>query len=223
MVRRMAMSCPLSFTSMIRPETMLSAATSTIMVRIRNITLRSTCSALKKVELRCRQSTRNTGRPAASVTALRKASILSGLVGEHLDRGHVVLAIEIGLRLRQRHEHEAGVIFRHADLEHGRHLVGLDARRHAHRRHRALGRDQRDGVAGMQRQLIGEPASDGDALPLVKSLQRALLDVLGDRGEVVEVLRAHAAHQHARGVERPTTPAPDRPPRARQAGCPRPG
>ena len=79
MVRRIAMSLPLSLTSMIRPETILSAATSTIMVRIRNITLRSTCSALKKVELRCRQSTRNTGRPAASVTDLRKASILSGL------------------------------------------------------------------------------------------------------------------------------------------------
>ena len=43
MVRRMAMSWPLSFTSMIRPEMMLSAATSTISVRIRNITLRSTC------------------------------------------------------------------------------------------------------------------------------------------------------------------------------------
>ena len=42
MVRRMAMSEPLSLTSMIRPETILSAATSTINVRIRNITLRST-------------------------------------------------------------------------------------------------------------------------------------------------------------------------------------
>ena len=50
------MSRPLSFTSMIRPETMLSAATSTISVRIRNMTLRSTCSALKKVALRWRQS-----------------------------------------------------------------------------------------------------------------------------------------------------------------------
>src|SRR4051794_8882200 len=80
MVRRIAMSLPLSFTSMIRPEMMFSAATSTIRVRIMNITLRSTCSALKKVELRCRQSTRNTGRPAASVTALRNASMRSGLV-----------------------------------------------------------------------------------------------------------------------------------------------
>ena len=80
MVRRMAMSLPLSFTSMMRPEMILSAATSTISVRIRNITLRSTCSALKKVELRCRQSTRKIGRPAASVTDLRNWSILSGLV-----------------------------------------------------------------------------------------------------------------------------------------------
>ena len=62
---------PLSFTSMIRPETMLSAATSTISVRIRNITLRSTCSALKKVALRCRQSIMKIGRLAASVTSLR--------------------------------------------------------------------------------------------------------------------------------------------------------
>src|SRR5258705_102459 len=42
MVRRIAISLPLSFTSMIRPETIFSAATRTIMVRIRNITLRST-------------------------------------------------------------------------------------------------------------------------------------------------------------------------------------
>ena len=41
-VRKMAMSLPLSFTSMIRPDTMLSAATSTISVRIKNMTLRST-------------------------------------------------------------------------------------------------------------------------------------------------------------------------------------
>ena len=56
MVRRMAISWPLSFTSMMRPEMMLSAATSTISVRMRNMTLRSTWSAVKKVALRWRQS-----------------------------------------------------------------------------------------------------------------------------------------------------------------------
>ena len=52
-------------------------------------------------------------------------------------------------------------------------------------------------VAGMQRQLIGEPAADRDALPVVKPLERALLDVLGDRGEVVEIVGADAANEHA--------------------------
>ena len=182
------MSRPLSLTSMIRPETMLNAATSTISVRIRNITLRSTWSALKNVALRCRQSTMKIGRPAASVTDLRKSIDLVRIVGIDLDRGDVVGAIEIGLRLGQRHEHEGGVVFRHADLEHRRDLVGLDARRRAHRRHGAARRDQRHAVAGAQRELIGEPPADHHALPLVEAFERALLDVLGDRGELVEVI-----------------------------------
>ena len=71
MVRRMPMSRPLSFTSMIRPEAMLNVATITMMVKMRNMTLRSTCSALKKVAFRWRQSIRKIGRPAASVMSLR--------------------------------------------------------------------------------------------------------------------------------------------------------
>ena len=116
---------------------MLNAATSTISVRIRNITLRSTCSALKNVALRCRQSIMKIGRWAASVTSLPELRDLVGIVGVDLDRGDVAVAVEIGLRLGQRHEHEGGVVFRHADLEHRRDLVDLDARRGAHRRHRA--------------------------------------------------------------------------------------
>ena len=133
---------------------------------------------------------------------LPEARDLVGIVGVDLDRGDVAGAVEIGLRLGQRHEHEGGVVFRHADLEHGGDLVGLDARRRAHRRHRAARRHQRDAVAGAQRELVGEPPADHDALPLVEAFQRALLDVAGDRGELVEVGAADAAHQHARGVER---------------------
>jgi hypothetical protein len=60
MVRRMAMSRPLSFTSMISEEMMLKAATTMISVRIRNITFRSTCTAAKKLLLlACQSSTRN--------------------------------------------------------------------------------------------------------------------------------------------------------------------
>ena len=51
MVRRMAMSPPLSLTSMMRPEMMFSAATRMISARIRNMTLRSTASAPKNVLL----------------------------------------------------------------------------------------------------------------------------------------------------------------------------
>ncbi len=51
-VRRIAIALPLSLTSMIWPEITLSAATSTISVRMMNMTLRSTLSASKKVLLR---------------------------------------------------------------------------------------------------------------------------------------------------------------------------
>ena len=79
MVRRIAMSLPLSFTSMMRPEMMLSAATSTISVRIMNMTLRSTSSAEKKVRLRWRQSVTKICRPAAASIGWRRASTSSGL------------------------------------------------------------------------------------------------------------------------------------------------
>ena len=47
MVRRMAMSAFLSFTSMIRLEMMLNAATRMIMVRMKNIVLFSVLSVLR--------------------------------------------------------------------------------------------------------------------------------------------------------------------------------
>ncbi len=56
----------------------LSVATMMISVRMMNITFRSTTSAEKKVSLRCRQSTRKTGRSAAAVISGRIASTASG-------------------------------------------------------------------------------------------------------------------------------------------------
>ena len=124
------------------------------------------------------------------------------ILGIDLDRGDVTGAVEIGLCLRQRHEHEGGVVFRHADLEHRGDLVGLDARRRPHRRDRPAWRDQRDHVAHAQGQLIGEPAPDRDALPFVEAIEGALADVVSNRRQLAEIGGTHAAHQHAGRVER---------------------
>ena len=67
---------------------------------------------------------------------------------------------------------------------------------------RATRRDERDAISGPQGQLIGEPSSDQHALALVKSFERALFDVVGDRGETGEIIAADAANKHARRVER---------------------
>ena len=78
MVRSIAMSRPLSFTSMVMPEMMFSAATRMIRVRMRNITVRSTFSASKKERLRWRQSVMIMGRPTALSSFKRMASMSSG-------------------------------------------------------------------------------------------------------------------------------------------------
>ena len=52
--------------------------------------------------------------------------------------------------------------------------IGLDARRDAERRLRAVRRDQRDLVADPQAQMLGELGADRDALPGVEAVERAL-------------------------------------------------
>ncbi len=59
---------------------MLSAATSTISVRIRNITFFSTSSAEKKVALRSCQEVSSTWRLAARSIGRRMASTMSALL-----------------------------------------------------------------------------------------------------------------------------------------------
>ncbi len=61
---------------------------------------------------------------------------------------------------------------------------------------------QRDAIARAQRQLIGQPAADRHAFGIVEALKRALLDPIADGGKPGEVVAAHAAHQHAGGIER---------------------
>ena len=115
MVRRMPMSRPLSFTSMIRPEVMLNAATITMMrqdqehhVALDLQRVEEGGVALAPVDHEDRAAGRFGDEPAVAVDLVR-------LVDIDLDGGDVAGAVEIGLRLGQRHEHEGGVVFRHAD------------------------------------------------------------------------------------------------------------
>ena len=163
MVRRMPMSRPLSFTSIIRPEMMLNAATSTITDRMMNIMLRSTSSTVKKLSLRCRQSEKCSD---GSLTCAHGRHLLGHRlrVGhQHLQHVDRIALVEEALGVRQRHEDHAAVVLRHAHLEDGQHLVGLDARRRAERRRGAARRHQRDGIADVDAQRVGEPRADGDA------------------------------------------------------------
>ena len=78
MVRSMAMSPDLSFTSMVRPDTMFSAATRMISDRIRNITLASTLIASNSWTFRFCQGMARVVGPAAFSSAGIIARSFSG-------------------------------------------------------------------------------------------------------------------------------------------------
>ena len=113
---------PLSFTSMMRPEMMLSAATRTIMVSIMNITLRSTCQRGEESLVALSPVRQQDRRPAASSMASSTHPMSSGL-STIISSDCTFFRTEILLRLGQRHIDNALVIFRHADLEDGHHRI----------------------------------------------------------------------------------------------------
>ena len=78
MVRKIAISRPLSFTIMIMLEIMLKAATTMIRVKIRNMTLRSISTALNRLEFACCQSTIRTWPPRAVAISRRSSRTRSG-------------------------------------------------------------------------------------------------------------------------------------------------
>ena len=175
MVRMIAMSRPLLFTSMVMPVMMLNAATTMIRVRIRNITLRSICSAAKKCELSCCQSTSRASGPSAGQQVAPVAGDPLGLVHHDLDRVHPVRQLEVGLRVGERDVDEAVVVFVHPDLEDRADGEGLDPRHAAEGRGRTLGRDQRDLAADAQPHPLRHPAADRGRARRVETGQRALL------------------------------------------------
>ena len=93
------MSRPLSFTSMISPEMMLKAATSTMIDRMMNIMLRSTSSTVKKLSLRWRQSAKcMDGMPASLHGGDGSADVLR-VLDDHLQHIDRVALVEEALRL----------------------------------------------------------------------------------------------------------------------------
>src|SRR5262249_1914991 len=121
-----------------------------------------------------------------------------GIVEKNLEKRDVALAIEVVHRLFQRQVDEALVELRHADLEYGDDWISLLARLYPERRHGAARRDECQGVAGVQAKCIGDLAADGDADALVEALERALLDVLGDALDLLQIGLAHATYEDAR-------------------------
>jgi hypothetical protein len=107
----------------------------------------------------------------------------------------VLALVEVALGLGERHEDHGAVVFRHAHLEDGRDLVGLDARRRAERGDCAARRHQRDGIADIDAQGIGKARADGYALGGVEAVERAEADIVGDQAQRLDAVLLDAAHE----------------------------
>src|SRR5216683_2904329 len=119
-----------------------------------------------------------------------------GVVDEDLQARHRIGLLEEKLRRRQRHEEDAAVILVHADLEGAGDLIGLDPRHVAEGRRLAVGRQQREGIAGMEAEAQSELAADED-LVVGELLERLGRDMARQQTLRLEVALAHAAHHDA--------------------------
>ena len=137
MVRRIAMSLDLSFTSMIRPGDDVERRDQHDQRQDEEHDVpldlergEEGAVALAPVGEQDRPLGRLLDRRARLVDPV-------GVVEEDLDDVHVAVAVEVGLRLGERHVDEGRVELRHADLEDGDDRIALDARRGAEGRRRA--------------------------------------------------------------------------------------
>ena len=117
MVRRIAMSRPLPFTSMYWPERMLKAATRMISERIRNMTLRSTWIAVKKLALACCQSTDPHAGPDHRAQLAAHRLGLVRVLDEDLHGVDLIGQRKKSCAASSGHVDEAAVVLVHADLE----------------------------------------------------------------------------------------------------------
>ena len=122
---------------------------------------------------------------------------LVGGIEHHFEHRDAVGLVEIALRLVERHEQDARVVFRHADLEDRHHRIALHPGRRAERGGGATRGEQRDLVADLHIELVGKPAPERHPRVLVEAVKGAEADIVGDGLEFFEVGLAQAAHQRA--------------------------
>ena len=129
MVRKMAMSLALSFTSMIRPEIIFSAATSTMSDRDNELQVALHFQRREKRAIALPPIRHETG-PLQRILDSRAVIIhLVGVFDKNLNGRHVIIAVEIKLGLIERQIDKGRIIFRHADFKNRTDRVGLHTRR----------------------------------------------------------------------------------------------
>ncbi len=117
---------------------------------------------------------------------------------EHdLEHGDAVGVGKIALGLGKRHEQDAGIIFRHADLEDGDHWIAFHPRRRAERGRGAARRKQRHIIADLDVEVVREPRAERDAILVVEAIEGAEADIAGDRLQLLEVGLAQAPNESA--------------------------
>src|SRR5262249_10582405 len=119
-------------------------------------------------------------RLAIAIDAIRIVSI-------DLYSSHISCPIEIGLGFFERHENHGVVVLGHPTSEDCTDIVDLDARGGAHGRHCAARRDKRDVIARTQRELVRKSSADHNGLVLIKTLERALFDIVCDGWKLLEI------------------------------------
>jgi hypothetical protein len=136
--------------------------------------------------------------PAAAVTSSRAWSRFLRVTHENLERRYAAAGAEENLRGVQRHEDKIIVIFKHADIEHGRDFIAAHTRRGAEDRGFADGGNQRQGIAHMQIEPLRHANADSDIGAAI-IFQRAISYVIGDCRALKDCFLRQAAHESAGG------------------------
>jgi hypothetical protein len=164
-----------------------------------NITRRSTSSAERNAPEASRQVQIWPRSPTTPERAGRKRVDARGLRDHHLDLVGRALAVEVGLRLGERHVDAGAVDVEAPDAEDVDDLVVVDARLGAERRVEPLGRDQRDDVADPEPELARDPDPDRHARIEPVEITREDLGCR-DQRHVAQVLEPRADHLDARAA-----------------------